>query len=81
MKFGNLRPSRGDVEHRVQRGQKQHRRLGRFRFPRGGDSDRPYFVLHIHRSRQLRFHRFHLRHLPIDINPRIQVTAEEIPHM
>jgi hypothetical protein len=54
--------------------------MGRSRFPRGRDSKRPYFALQIRRSRQLRFHRFDLRHLPIDLNPRVQVAAKEIAH-
>jgi hypothetical protein len=37
--------------------------------------------LQIGRSRQLRLHFFHLRHLPVDLNPRIQVAAKEITHL
>jgi hypothetical protein len=40
MKSSGLRSRRGDVEHRIQRGQEQQRRLGRSRFPRGRDSER-----------------------------------------
>ena len=78
MNSSGLCSRRGDVEHRVQRGQEQHRRLGRSRFPRGGDSERPYFALQLRRPRLLRFHRLHIRHLPIDLDPRVQVTTEEI---
>jgi hypothetical protein len=80
MNSSGLCSRRGDVEHRVQRGQEQHRRLGRSRFPRGGDSERPYFALQLRRPRLLRFHRLHIRHLPIDLDPRVQVTTEEIAH-
>jgi hypothetical protein len=80
MNSSGLCSRRGDVEHCVQRGQEQHRRLGRSHFPRGGDSEHPYFALQLRRPRLLRFHRLHIRHLPIDLDPRVQVAAEEIAH-
>jgi len=74
---------RGDVEHRVECGQKQQRRLSCSSFPRGGDSEGPYFALQIRRSRQRRSYGFHVRHVRyplIDLDPRVQVAAEEIAH-
>jgi hypothetical protein len=80
MNSSGLCSRRGDVEHRVQRGQEQHRRLGRSRFPRGGDSELPIFRSATSPTS------------PAPISPppypapsdrprsEVQVTAEEIAH-
>src|SRR6266478_1997690 len=46
----------------------------------GRRRERPYFALQLRRTRQLRFHRIHVRHLPIDLDPRVEVTTEQIAH-